>query len=128
MRRRVYAGLGLVSVALGAIGAVVPGMPTTVFLLIASYFFARSSPRLEAWLLNHRWFGASLRHYRETGGMSRRAKVAALTSMWLAVLVSAALLLRASAGVAAAVAIGLAVVGTLTILFAVRTVPDRGSP
>jgi uncharacterized membrane protein YbaN (DUF454 family) len=100
-------------------------MPTTVFLILASYFFARSSPRLDQWLLTHRWFGPPLRRFRETGGMPWRAKLAALASMWLAVLISTGLLLRASAGAAAAVALGLAVAGTLTILFWVRTVPDR---
>ncbi|WP_321471569.1 YbaN family protein [uncultured Paludibaculum sp.] len=123
-RKILYRGLGCVAVALGFVGVLVPGMPTTVFVLVASYFFGRSSPRLEGWLLRHRWFGPPLRRFRETGGITRAGKVAALGSMWTAVLISAGLLVAAS-GKAALAAILLACVGTLTILFAVRTIPER---
>src|SRR6187551_2804897 len=59
--RVVYFCMGCVMVALGAIGAVTPLLPTTIFLIIAAWCFARSSPRLEAWLLNHPTFGKTLR-------------------------------------------------------------------
>jgi uncharacterized membrane protein YbaN (DUF454 family) len=98
-------------------------MPTTVFVLIASYFFSRSSPRLQSWLLAHRWFGPPLRRYRDTGGITKTGKLAALGSMWTASLISAALLAAANRKAALAV-VALAVVGTLAILFAVRTVPE----
>jgi len=123
-RKFIYRGLGCCAVALGFVGVFVPGMPTTVFVLIASYFFSRSSPRLENWLLAHRWFGPPLRRFRDTGGITRSGKVAALGSMWTATLISSVLLAAANRKAAVA-AILLAVVGTLTILFAVRTVPER---
>ena len=123
-RKVLYRGLGCCAVALGFIGAVVPGMPTTVFILIASYFFSRSSPRLENWLLAHRWFGPPLRRFRDSGGITKSGKAAALGSMWTATLISSAMLAAANRKAALA-AILLAVLGTLTILFAVRTVPER---
>jgi uncharacterized membrane protein YbaN (DUF454 family) len=126
-RRALYAGLGCGCVALGAIGAVVPGLPTTVFLIAASYLFARSSPRLDRRLHEHRWFGTPLRRFAETGGMPRRAKVVALASMWSGIALSVATL--ASVGATAqATTVMLGVVGTATVLFWVRTVPEAGGP
>jgi uncharacterized membrane protein YbaN (DUF454 family) len=122
-RKHLYRALGCCAVALGFVGVFVPGMPTTVFVLIASYFFSRSSPRLQGWLLAHRWFGPPLRRYRDTGGITKTGKLAALGSMWTASLISAALLAAANRKAAIAV-VALAVAGTLTILFAVRTVPE----
>lgn len=121
----VYRGLGLLAVALAFIGVFVPGMPTTVFVLIAAYFFTRSSPRLQNWLEQHRWFGPPLRRFRESGGMTKSAKMAALGSMWTATLASAALL-SATSGRAALAAVLAAALGTITIVFAVRTVPAKG--
>lgn len=124
VREILYRGLGCCAVALGFVGALVPGMPTTVFILAASYCFTRSSPRLRKWLLSHRWFGPSLRRFHETGGMSRSAKSSALGSMWTAIVISSLLLAPANKKAALA-AILLACLGTLTILFAVRTVPSE---
>lgn len=73
--------LGCLLVALGLIGVVVPLMPTTVFLIFAAACFARSSPRLEAWLLNHPRFGPALCAWREERAISRRAKIAACIGM-----------------------------------------------
>ena len=83
-RRSVRAGwlvLGLIFVGLGFIGAFVPLMPTTIFLILAAACFARSSPRLEAWLLNHPRFGPTLRAWRAEGAVPRRGKIAACLGM-----------------------------------------------
>lgn len=69
--------LGFVMLALGFIGALLPVMPTTIFLILAAWCFGRSSPRLEAWLLSHPAFGQLLLDWREHGAMSRKAKRAA---------------------------------------------------
>ena len=69
--------LGCVFVALGVIGAILPLMPTTIFLILAAGCFARSSPRLEAWLLDHPRFGPTLRAWRRDGAIGGRAKAMA---------------------------------------------------
>ncbi|MDP1869152.1 MAG: YbaN family protein [Bradyrhizobium sp.] len=79
--RVVYLCMGCVMVALGAIGAVTPLLPTTIFLIAAAWCFARSSPRLEAWLLNHPQFGKTLRDWRSDGAISRPAKMMACAGM-----------------------------------------------
>jgi uncharacterized protein len=81
MARGLYIALGWLMVTLGIIGAFVPLMPTTIFLILASWFFARSSPRLEAWLLDHPRFGSTLRAWNDTGAVPRRAKAMACLGM-----------------------------------------------
>ncbi|MDO8396185.1 MAG: YbaN family protein [Bradyrhizobium sp.] len=76
-----YFCMGWVLVALGAIGAVTPLLPTTIFLIGAAGCFARSSPRLEAWLLNHPQFGKTLRDWRSDGAISRPGKMMACAGM-----------------------------------------------
>ncbi|KAB2903369.1 MAG: DUF454 domain-containing protein [Burkholderiaceae bacterium] len=77
------------SLAMGIIGVFVPGLPTTVFILMAGWAAARSSPRLHAWMWNHPLFGRMLRDWARGGRVSRRAKWSATTLMAL----SAAILL-----------------------------------
>lgn len=79
--RIIYFGLGWVMVALGVIGLVMPLMPGAVFLIVAAWCFARSSPRLEAWLLDHPTFGKSLRDWRAAGAIPRPAKAMACAGM-----------------------------------------------
>lgn len=68
-------------VALGFIGALLPVMPTTIFLILAAGCFSHSSPRFEAWLLDHKWFGPPIRRWRERGAIPRKAKIVAIASM-----------------------------------------------
>ncbi len=81
--RGVWLVLGLLFTGLGFVGAFLPLMPTTVFLLIAAFFFARSSPRFYAWLLNNRMFGSLIRDWRAGLGMPLRAKILAVTLITL---------------------------------------------
>lgn len=76
-----YLLLGWTSVTLGFIGAFVPLLPTTVFLLIAAWAFARSSPRWHQWLRNHPRFGSAVRAWEEHRAMSGRAKRIALIAL-----------------------------------------------
>ncbi|SEB35497.1 YbaN family protein [Nitratireductor aquibiodomus] len=69
--------MGLVMLLLAVIGAFLPVMPTTIFLILAGWFFARSSPALERKLLEHPKLGPVLRNWRDHGVMSRRAKLLA---------------------------------------------------
>jgi uncharacterized membrane protein YbaN (DUF454 family) len=74
-------GLGWICVALGVLGLLLPLMPGVVFFLLAAACFARSSPRFEAWLLNHRILGPPIVSWRRTGSIPRGAKVLACLSM-----------------------------------------------
>ena len=75
--------LGCLSLACGIAGIFVPLLPTTPFLLLAAALFFRSSPRAYAWLLNHKLLGPYIRDFRETRSMPLRAKVIALSLLWL---------------------------------------------
>jgi len=75
--RPIYLLLGLATTGLGIVGAFLPLLPTTPLLILATWFFARSSPRLERWLLDHPRFGALLRSWRDQGAIPRRAKILA---------------------------------------------------
>jgi uncharacterized membrane protein YbaN (DUF454 family) len=124
--RVILASLGVVCIAVGVVGVFVPGLPTTEFVLAASFLFARSSPRLQHWLESNRWFGPTLRRFRETRGMPRKTKMLALASMWIGLGVSIYAL--ASVGVGAQIAAAmLGLMGTGTILFVVRTTAARQS-
>jgi uncharacterized protein len=89
LRRAVYVGLGLFFVALAVVGVVTPMLPTTPFLLLAAFFFARSSRRLHDWLLRSRLFGGLIRDWQKHRGVRPRVKVVALTLMPLVVFTSA---------------------------------------
>jgi uncharacterized membrane protein YbaN (DUF454 family) len=65
---------GLIAIGLGVVGYIVPGIPGTVFFLIATWFFAQSSPRFYNWVLNHRLFGPLIRDYRAGRGIPRWVK------------------------------------------------------
>lgn len=80
MRRIFYLCCGFLSLALGTVGAFLPLLPTVPFVILAAFCFARSSPALEARLLEHRLFGPHIRAWREKGAISRRGKKAALAA------------------------------------------------
>ena len=77
-KRVLYVFCGLVMVGCGYIGAILPGIPTTPFLLAASFFFVRSSPRLHRWLRRTPYFGHLLRDWEEHGGIRRPIKIFAV--------------------------------------------------
>lgn len=74
-----WRGLVVVFITLGAIGALLPGMPTTVFLILAAWAASKGWPQMDQWLLNHPRYGQTLRNWRENGTVPRKAK-------WLATL------------------------------------------
>ena len=79
---------GSVSLALGLLGVLLPGLPTTPFVLLAAACYAKASPRLHRWLLNHRWMGPMLRDWERDRSLTRRSKTVALVSMAVMVSVS----------------------------------------
>ena len=83
--RAVWLVAGLLAFAVGAIGIVVPGLPTTVCFIVAAWCFSRSSERLERWVLNLPRIGPMVRDHRAGLGMPRRAKVIAVAMIVVAV-------------------------------------------
>ncbi|HHA2896466.1 TPA: YbaN family protein [Stenotrophomonas maltophilia] len=81
--RWLWFALGWLMVGLGVIGALLPVMPTTIFLILAVGCFARSSPKFEQRLLAHPRYGPSLRLWREQGAVSRKGKAFASAGMAL---------------------------------------------
>ncbi len=87
-KRIVFMTLAGLFFILGALGAVLPVLPTTPFLLLTSYFLTRSSPRLNRWLLTSRFFGPILKDWQQLGGVRPDVKVKAVTVVLLAVSLS----------------------------------------
>jgi uncharacterized membrane protein YbaN (DUF454 family) len=77
MKRQLYLAAGLISVALGGIGVVLPLLPTVPFMILAAFCFANSSPRLESWLVEHHVFGGHIKNWRDRRAITRRGKWAA---------------------------------------------------
>ena len=75
MSKAILLTLGWICVGLGFIGIFVPGLPTTIFLIIALWAFTKSSKRLRNWLLNHKRFGPILRNWQEHRVVPLRAKI-----------------------------------------------------
>ena len=73
--------LAIVSLVLAVLGVILPGLPTTPFVLLAAWAAARSSPRLAAWLERHRLFGPMILDWQAGGRVSRRAKWSATVAM-----------------------------------------------
>ena len=85
--RAFYIVLGCIAVVLGTIGIFVPGLPTTPFVLLASWCFYRSSPRLQAWLLQS-FLGKYIREYRDKGGLTLRKRISIILLMAAMVAIS----------------------------------------
>lgn len=81
--RILFGLLAYVSLGIGLVAIVIPGLPTTEFILLAAWAATKSSPRLSAWLENHRLFGPILSNWRNGKIIARRAKVSATVSMLL---------------------------------------------
>jgi len=90
--RPFYFALGIVCCGLGYIGYVTPGLPGTVFFIIALWAFKRSSPKLEDWILNRSVVGPILRDWERDRSMRPRTKVVAILFVWVSILSSCALI------------------------------------
>jgi len=114
---------GSVSLALGIVGAFVPLLPTTPFLLLAAACYIRSSPRAYRWLMGNRLLGSYIRSYRCGAGIPLRVKVVTLCLLWLTIGYSALFIVQNTW-----IRVGLAViaVGVTAHILSIRTAaPER---
>jgi len=88
VKRSLYLGAGLTSLAAGLVGAVLPIVPTVPFLLLAAFCFARSNPAWEQKLLDHPTYGPSLRQWRDRRAIARPAKIGAIGAMSIGAVVT----------------------------------------
>lgn len=86
LKKGLWLMAGGLSLALGVIGIVLPILPTTPFVLLAAFCFARNSERLHGWLITHRLFGPGIQSWNKHGAISKSAKTGAIFSM-MAILV-----------------------------------------
>ncbi len=115
-----YTGLGLVAVGIGGVGIVVPGLPSTIFFIIAAWSFSKSNPRLEAWVLDLPRIGPLVQDYRKGLGMPKRAKTTAAVMIVVFVGFSVVLI---DGWVLRSVLVAAGVVGLVVVLFRVPTKP-----
>ena len=117
MKKSLLIALGLLCTGLGALGVVVPGLPTTPFLLLASWCFYRSSQRLQDWLLKS-WLGTYIRSYHRSGGMTIAQKASACGIMTAMVMLSVFVFIPK--GSVAGIIVPIAgAIGVLVVIFAV---------
>ena len=106
--------IGLLSLALGALGIFLPLLPTTPLVLVAAFSFARSSNTLHDWLVNHDIFGSLIDNWRQYGAISRRAKILSVVSMAAILAISLAIAAPVGVIVVQAVVLGAAALFILT--------------
>ncbi|ROL55965.1 DUF454 domain-containing protein [Bacteroidetes/Chlorobi group bacterium Naka2016] len=87
-KKWLFVALGFISLGLAVLGIFLPILPTTPFLLLSAYIFAKSSPKLYNWLLSTKRFGKIIRDYREKKGVALPIKIYAISLLWLTILIS----------------------------------------
>lgn len=83
--RYLWIALGFTSLGLGIIGIPLPVLPTTPFVILAAYFFAKGSPRYHKWLQNHKWFGPMVCEWEDHGAIKPKAKLMATIMIVIAI-------------------------------------------
>ena len=87
--KKVMLAAGHVSTFLGVLGIFLPLLPTTPFLLLSAFLYARSSEKFHSWLVNHKHLGGFIRNYTEKKGIPLQAKITAIIMIWLTIGLSA---------------------------------------
>ena len=108
--------LGLLFVAIGLIGVVVPGLPTTPLMILAAACFAKSSQRFYDWVITNKMFGHHVKNYREGRGIPARSKRAIIPVLWIFVLFAVFVGIPGGLFYAKIATMILAVIGTAFIL------------
>jgi uncharacterized membrane protein YbaN (DUF454 family) len=112
--------LGTISLALGIVGIVVPGLPTTPFLLLTAGLYVRSSNRLYNKLMAHKILGPYIHNFQKNKGIPLKTKLWSIALMWLMISISCIWCIQSMWVIIIVLAAG--IVGTITVGFVVRTV------
>ena len=88
LKRGLFIVAGTISLIIGTIGIVIPILPTTPFLLIATACYLRGSEKLHNWMLNNRVIGEFIKNYKEGKGISIKHKIFTITLLWLTIMIS----------------------------------------
>ncbi len=108
---------GFLSMVIGLIGIVVPGLPTTPLMILAAACFAKSSQKFYDWIINNRLFGKHVKNYREGKGIPKKSKPVILSTLWFFVLFAVLIAIPDSAPPISKIStLILAVIGTIFIL------------
>ncbi len=88
IKKYLFILLGSLALALGILGLVLPLLPTTPLLLLAAFFYVRSSKKLYNWLINHRVFGPYIYDYIKYRAIKKNAKISSILFLWLTLFLS----------------------------------------
>jgi uncharacterized membrane protein YbaN (DUF454 family) len=114
LMRIFYLILGILCVILAGLGILLPGLPATPFLLLASFSFARSSKRMHDWLTNNRVFGPILMDFLDRKGIRLHIKIISIAMMWGMMLVSVFFFIEKD--IIKYIAVGGGLIGTIAVL------------
>lgn len=87
LKTRLLTLAGILLLGIGAVGAVIPVLPTTPFVITASVCFA-GNPRMREWLMRNRFFAEYINNYRQHTGLRRRTVILSLSTLWVTLSIS----------------------------------------
>lgn len=117
MKKYLFIILGLISLGLGLLGIVTPGLPTTPFILLTGVLFAKSSPRLHQKLLDHKITGPYIR--RVNNGFSTKGLIISISIMWIMIILTTLVVFKSNQTMQL-VMVGLGFVGTVSQIIVLR--------
>lgn len=126
MKKILYILVGSIAVVLGAVGAVVPMLPTVPFLMLAAFCFARSSDRLDRWLKGTKLYRENLKDLAERRGMTKKAKIRVMVTVTILMSIGFALMGMKGIVTGCVVLAAIWIFHLLYFLFGVKTLRAEG--
>lgn len=114
-----YIILGTISLGLGIIGIVVPGLPTTPFILLTAWLYIKGSDKLHKWLISNKIFGKYILNFEKNKGMTMKSKIVSTAMMWTMITISCTFFIESNTIRLVVIAMG--AIGTSVMLFFLKT-------
>lgn len=114
-----YIILGTISLGLGIIGIVVPGLPTTPFILLTAWLYIKGSDKLHKWLISNKIFGKYILNFEKNKGMTMKSKIVSTAMMWTMISISCTFFIESNTIRLVVIAMG--AIGTSVMLFFLKT-------